>query len=187
MSSNPSFKKCIIASTLIFMVGVFLGLITILPEPVGEEFINPLKEMAKMYNPFNPITVMLIFAKNALAVMIMWISGFLLAIPTIISLWLNGYIIGFVIKLSGNPIQALIGILPHGIIEIPAVLIAGAAGIRVGLTIIGKASSIFTHKKVSLTRVILETFRAMQLSIILLIPAAIIETYITPIMIMWIK
>lgn len=60
-------------------------------------------------------------------------TGLLFSIPTIIMLLFNGLMIGFIIALSAAVHSfptLLAGMLPHGILEIPALLLAGAIGLR---------------------------------------------------------
>lgn len=45
---------------------------------------------------------------------------------------LNGYIVGIVVFFSSSPFVAAVGILPHGIIEIPMILFATSMGTRLG-------------------------------------------------------
>ncbi|MEM0084003.1 MAG: stage II sporulation protein M [Candidatus Methanomethylicia archaeon] len=181
------FWICITISTMVFTFGIISGLKQTSIPPLGEEILNPIRELAKQYKPFTISTFMLIFSKNLIALLTMWISGLLLSIPTIVSLWMNGYIIGLVVNLSGNITLAILGILPHGVIEIPALIIAGASGIRIGIEVTRKLASIITHKNASIRRALKETIKPMMISIILLIPAALIETYITPLIMMLFK
>ncbi|MBN1983771.1 MAG: stage II sporulation protein M [Chitinivibrionales bacterium] len=64
-------------------------------------------------------------------------------IGTLIMLFFNGFLLGAVAYdyYSGGQIVFLLGwLLPHGVIEIPSILIAGQAGIVLGTTLIGKGS-----------------------------------------------
>jgi len=61
-------------------------------------------------------------------------SGLVYGIPTIGALLFNGVIIGIVSALIGDITFVAIGILPHGIIEIPAISIAGAMGLSLGIS-----------------------------------------------------
>jgi stage II sporulation protein M len=173
-------KTYIAASAATLILGIIAGLETTTPTQEARQLIEPLRELAKQYMPYTIQTVTLIFTKNLVAVMVMWLSGILLTIPTIASLALNGYIIGIVMALTGNPVKALIAILPHGVIELPAVTIAGACGLRMGVEAARKIASIITHGKASMTKAFKETIKPMIISITLLIPAAIIEVYVTP-------
>lgn len=169
-------------ATLVFTIGIISGLS--LKIPTGfRGLIDQFSEIAKIYKPFTISTFLFIFMKNLLAIIIMWLSGFILAIPTILSLWLNGCLIGMVINISGNPILVAISIIPHGIIELPAVMIAGGCGIKIGIEVLRKITSIITRSKTSVFNTLIETIRPVAFSAILLLIAAFIETYITPLLI----
>jgi stage II sporulation protein M len=72
----------------------------------------------------------------------------------------------------------LVSILPHGIFEIPAFIMAEAAALSFGLAVM---KTLFNVRK---RNVLGSTFRQgmkyMLIATLLLIPAAIIETYVTP-------
>ncbi|MDR3401788.1 MAG: stage II sporulation protein M [Chthoniobacter sp.] len=67
-------------------------------------------------------------------------SGILFGIGTIISLFYNGVILGLVVAdyvLAGQTVFMLGWLLPHGVIEIPAILVAGQGGLLLGKALIG--------------------------------------------------
>ncbi|GGA03521.1 hypothetical protein GCM10008018_56910 [Paenibacillus marchantiophytorum] len=112
-----------------------------------------------------------ILFRNA-AVALLMISGlFLFAVPTLITLFLNGLWIGAVITsrlLDGVPFQQIVmKLLPHGIFEIPALVLAGAIGLK-GLYFY------FMPKKEWASH-----FRFIGYTAGLLIVGAVVEGYIT--------
>lgn len=78
-------------------------------------------------------SVLLIFKNNLQAAAVVMFLGIILGIVPLISLALNFFILGF---LAGafifTPIAFLATVLPHGIIEIPAFIIAASFGLRLG-------------------------------------------------------
>ncbi len=61
-------------------------------------------------------------------------------IGTVIMLFYNGVILGSVIfdYIAAGELQFLLGwLLPHGVVEIPAILLAGQAGLVLGAALIG--------------------------------------------------
>lgn len=74
-----------------------------------------------------------LFTNNVLICITLILGVFLFSIPTIALLLLNGFFFGMGVKsfiligLSGQEI--LIKILPHGIFEIPAIIISGGLGL----------------------------------------------------------
>ncbi len=108
-------------------------------------------------------------------------GGFIFSIPTMLSLFYNGMIIGYDTKLalSHSTLKTvLIFTLPHGIFEIPAIIIAGAAGFKIPYEIIrylaGRKEQILTKEDIK------EYLTLALISIILIVIAAFVEAYVTP-------
>ena len=107
---------------------------------------------------------------------------FLTMIPTT----LNGFILGIVLGLgkatSGASALAIfiVGILPHGIFELPALIISMAMGMYLCLNLTLK---IFRRGKEKIYKILLEYVRIFVLVILpMLILAGVIEAYITPLL-----
>jgi uncharacterized membrane protein SpoIIM required for sporulation len=67
--------------------------------------------------------------------------GITFGIGTIVELFYNGVILGMVVVdyvLAGQTMFVLGWLMPHGVIEIPAILIAGQGGLLLGKTLIGR-------------------------------------------------
>ena len=79
---------------------------------------------------------------------------------------------------KNNILSVILLVLPHGIFEIPAIIIAGAAGFKIPYEIIrylsGKKEQILTKEDIK------EYLTLALISIILIVVAAFIEAYITP-------
>lgn len=60
-------------------------------------------------------------------------SGVAAGIPAAVSLWFNGFAIGGIARLEVVLEELIAFVIPHGIIEIPAILIAGALGLHLGV------------------------------------------------------
>ena len=75
----------------------------------------------------------------------------------------------------------LAGLLPHGVFELPAFFIAEAAALSFGSMVV---LSLFKREKRSmLVPLFRKNLKYLVVSLILLVPAAIVETYITPLLI----
>ena len=115
----------------------------------------------------------LIYVNNVLTgVFIMVLS--LLVVPGLLLILFNGYVVGlvawFVAVEKGLGVEAfLAGVLPHGIVEIPAVLLASSAG----LYCVATCRSISDVKRV--------LGGASLLLLVALFIAALIEAYVTPV------
>ena len=75
----------------------------------------------------------------------------------------------------------LAGLLPHGIIELPALFMGEAAALSFGAMAI--AALFKKGKRNMLLPNLKQNFKYLMVALALLLPAAIIETYITPLLI----
>ena len=103
-----------------------------------------------------------------------------------LSFLLNGVIVGIVATILGlehGPLLPIAGLLPHGIIEIPAFIIQWAAISRWQITTVTLIFNLVRGEKIDKTKVKKDLMDILILSItsiFLLFIAALIETYITP-------
>lgn len=141
-------------------------------------------EMLKWIMDLPPVLIMMIiFLKNLLACAMSILLGIGLGLVPLLVATSNGFLLGIVsygaIQKTGT-LYLLAGILPHGIIELPVVLLSIALGFRLGYLL---ALSI-AKDKADLT---CETRRATHILLSWIMPllfvAAAIETFITPIVI----
>jgi uncharacterized membrane protein SpoIIM required for sporulation len=104
--------------------------------------------------------------------------GMTWGIGTVISLFYNGVILGAVCAdyiREGQTLFLAGWILPHGSIELPALLIAGQAGLLLGTTLIGRGSSLPIRQRLRLSGRDLAT---LILGVaVLLIWAALVEAF----------
>ncbi|WP_456419593.1 stage II sporulation protein M [Methanocaldococcus infernus] len=119
----------------------------------------------KALNSFN--LYLLILSNNLKVCLLSYISGFF----NIFILLINSFILSYVLVKFGIK-KFVIFVLPHGVIEIPAFILAISSGIIFYIGVIE-----YLRKK-SLERVI-DSLRILSLSIILFIIAGFIESFIT--------
>ncbi|WP_375373943.1 stage II sporulation protein M [Paenibacillus sp. S150] len=128
-----------------------------------------------------------IFLNNSIKGVLIIFLGAIFGILPALFLLINGAVIGYLIHLSalqGLDLFELIvkGLLPHGIIEIPAIIIACAFGLQFGWKVISDLfSSAATREQRSGAWPIFmrQTLRASIWTVILLFVAAVIESTIT--------
>jgi len=139
-------------------------------------------EMLRWILNLDPLLIMLmIFLKNLIASTIAMLLGLGLGvIPTIVIIS-NGVLLGVVAESALEQHGAaflLAGIVPHGIVELPIVLACAAIGLRLGhllaLALIGREVDLAGETKIALR------FLLWWAAPLLLLAAA-IETFITPI------
>jgi stage II sporulation protein M len=130
-------KNFILISFALFVFGIIIGFVIYHLSPGNEFFSLILKELENIGVEFgekNTIEmIVFIFLHNLQAVAMSIISGIILIFPVIFML-VNGMTIGFFLGAAGNPL-ILIAIIPHGIFEIPALVISAAMGMRLGFVI----------------------------------------------------
>ena len=123
-----------------------------------------------------------ILAKNSVAAATSYVLGPLLIFPPLVLL-LNGFMAGYVGALAADkyPLAFAVGILaPHGIFELPALIFACSAGLRLGLGVGKKVIRSLNHEQYSLTTDFMSSWGLLMLALMLLVIAAVMETYISP-------
>ena len=179
-----SYKRWILVAVSIFSIGLILGLVTL---PSVTSFISReldvLEEFGGNLVPFTFLTAILIFAKNVLAMLVSFFLSPILCLTPILALALNGCLLSYVSVLvvqEESISYVLAGLLPHGVLEIPALIMAQAAALSFGtMTML----AIFKKEK---RQLLLPNFKQnlkyLAIALALLLPAAIIETYVTPLL-----
>lgn len=138
-----------------FAIGVFVffilfGFFTIPPRELELKLIEQLKEIALMFEGLGLIqTIWTIFSNNLFVCLITIVFGAILGIFPFLILLTNGYLIGYVAQkaVSSSGILVLWRLFPHGIFELPAILISAGIGIKLGLSLFRKGEFITTFKK----------------------------------------
>ena len=118
----------LILSAVIFLVSIVIGYIHpgILDSFLGSQLQNFQKSISE---GAIQLTTLSIFTNNFLTALAIYALGFLFGVLTIWLLFLNGAFVGYV----GSKVNVgnfLIFTLPHGVFEITAIVISGAAGFR---------------------------------------------------------
>ncbi|AEA47916.1 stage II sporulation protein M [Archaeoglobus veneficus] len=97
----------------------------------------------------------MIFLKNNLRLICLIVTGgFVFGFLTFLNLYINGMYLGTMVNSAVDKIglKTIYLILPHGIFEIPAIIIAGAAGFKIPYEIIrylaGKKEKILTKQDI---------------------------------------
>ncbi|MBA7537586.1 hypothetical protein ES705_29855 [subsurface metagenome] len=120
-----------IGSIIFGYVGFFGGTFS---RPMGR--FQQLSEVVEDFTQLYPLWIIflvafvLIILNNVLTCFLNIVLGPLLAIAPVASMVFNGGLIGCLAQKRGLII--FIGIIPHGIFEIPALLLSGAIGLRIG-------------------------------------------------------
>ncbi len=133
-----SLRFYILFVSILFISSIILGYVGLF----GGTFSRPmsrfqqLREVVEDFAQLYPLWIIflvafvLIFLNNILTCFLNIVLGPLLAIAPLASVVFNGGLIGCLAQKEGLII--FIGIIPHGIFEIPALLLSAAVGLRIG-------------------------------------------------------
>ncbi len=178
-------KPYLVLSTLLLIVSSIAGYITygFFPDYALDSLAG-LEELAEMLKDMSSIQIMfLIFTNNAVKMFISMIFGVFFGLLPLIFLVLNGFVLGIFIHLlitENGPLFIIAGLAPHGIIEIPMLLISSAIGFKLGYYLL-----LYISKKNDGVKDEIITSIKFYLHWIfpLVFIAAVIETFITPLFI----
>jgi len=180
-----SYKRWIIIATLLFGIGLISGLATpaSMLNLLSEE-IAALNELADLLAPLPQFIVfVIIFIKNVSVLLLSFIFSPILCLVPILSLTLNGWLLASVSSIIVQEKSlgfVLAGLLPHGIIELPALILGEAAALSFGTVAI--IALFRKEKREQLLPNLKKNLRRLLIALALFLPAAIIETYVTPLL-----
>jgi len=174
----------LILAASIFFVSLVLGML------IGQNTIEGLmRQLGAILEPLastGKLTILLfliIFINNAVKALGIIFLGILLGLPTLLFIGLNGFILGGL----GSALESVNGwryviasFVPHGVIEIPVILLAAALGLTVGM----ESLKWLVRRE---SRVKLQLSNGLRVYVRWILPglavAAIIEVLVTPLLI----
>jgi stage II sporulation protein M len=170
--------------TFAFMTGLFFlfvfvgGVIAYADSSLAEKFLKTvLRELIGKINPNASSFVLFveIFLNNVGVATMAYALGVLFGIVPAIIVAFNGLMLGVFITYfvrSGviSLRKAILGILPHGIVEIPAILLAATSGVLLYEALLRNRGD----------KMAIESLKLYALSLAMLLVAAFIEAFITP-------
>lgn len=80
-----------------------------------------------------PAAALMFFGHNWTVAISMAYAGVAFAVPSLVALWYNGLAFGAVFRLEVEFAQLIAFVVPHGLVELPALFVAGALGIYLGI------------------------------------------------------
>lgn len=181
----PKIKKYLIFTIIIFFCSTIIGITyasTSLSEP---DLIELIDDQISGFIKDQPdyILALFIFFNNASTCFLSIIFGLFFGIFPFIVLILNGFLMGYLAYfayLERGVAYPILALFPHGVIELTAVFICCALGLRIGVSFFKKITDLYTP-------IFPEIINALKIfiyvSIPLLLIAAFIEIYITPLLI----
>lgn len=165
-------RNFIWTAVIIFFVAVIIGFLY-QPPAIVNVILDYIKQvLAKTEGMKGLDMISYIFFNNIQIGFMGLIYGFVLGIFPIISIFVNGYVVGYVSSsaISSAGVVSLLNLLPHGIFELPAIFISFGMGIKFG-------SFIFYKEKMkNFSKFFVNSLRVFVFVVLpLLIIAAIIE------------
>ncbi|WP_263881014.1 stage II sporulation protein M [Paenibacillus sp. PSB04] len=183
-----SIKKTLLFAVLLFAAGVAAGWISTgaLAELVNQQLSGLREVSGNLQNSKHPQWSFFgfIFLNNSIKGVLIIYLGLLAGILPVMFLLVNGMVIGYLVhslSAQGESLADLVirGLLPHGIIEIPAIIIACAYGIRMGSWVIRGINPRRRAWGSQGEGVLRKSVTAAFWVVILLFAAAIIESTVT--------
>jgi stage II sporulation protein M len=183
----------LLTSTVLFIIGIVVGATS----EVFHDFLNAqlqgigelAQELSAQENSSLFFFLFIFFNNTIKSILVMYLGGLLPVIP-VFFLAVNGMILGYLfssVAASGENVVMLFikGILPHGIIELPAIIIACAFGLRFGVLVLRILFNLFRAKEMrsqtyfETERFLYRTLHMMIFLTVALFIAAIIESTFT--------
>lgn len=184
-------KRYILTSFAMFFGAALTGFLATLAIPeIAENFMLELEPLVEALIEMTSWQMFLLYLiNNTLTSFIAMVSGIAFGILPAFMILLNGIIPGMLFYIfwdEGTHLTFILGIMPHGIIEVPAFLVSAALGLKLGVsTIMGikqgkERTQLVTDIRSELKENIV--FFAKYLVPLFLVAAA-IEAFITPLLV----
>lgn len=152
-----------VLSSLVFLFSVFIGY-ALGGETSAQSFEGVLSNIPDPTESSSIEMFAAILSNNIVATSLFVVSGLLGGVPPLMFMAFNGFFIGY-ISWNVAQVQGLVfvfaTILPHGIIEIPTILLSASMGVGLGYTLIhrlmrreGLQKYVMTSLSIFVTRII---------------------------------
>lgn len=128
-------------SVLIFIAGCAGGYFTSQADPsFGQSLVTLFQDMItnEIMSDDPPLLAFQLFLNNLEACVLLFIGGAALGVITLFVLSFNGIIIGGIMEVVGAKTGSLVmlaAIVPHGVFELPAVLVSASLGMMLGRSV----------------------------------------------------
>lgn len=176
--SRPTLKSYLLILTLIFSAAFLAG--TLFPSSTRQQMTEAFQVVADNYRGLGGGKLFFtLLLHNVMATLFVLISGVIVGIIPTFAIGANGFVLGVVYRqtaeVSGCS-KAAMKVLPHGVFELPALLIAASYGLWLGVMLVrrmrGKESTLLSFHIEHAFR------RYFSIVFPLLVVAAAIETFL---------
>ncbi|KQL44296.1 hypothetical protein AN963_23080 [Brevibacillus choshinensis] len=176
-------------AALLFLIGGIAGFAAVMVDPLNLYVVLP-QGMAEQINPTqlgaghdsvnSPVLSTMIMTNNMKVAMLAFVGGITLGILPIYLLLFNGLLVGALAAVYAQADSSYAFwayILPHGVIELTAIFIAGGAGLHMGYRMLVPGRYNRKHQFLIAAK---ESAQLLLATLPLLVVAGVIEGYITP-------
>jgi stage II sporulation protein M len=173
-------------SVALFLAGSLLGALATSYAPhIAQYFNQNVAEFVKLFRALPKLELAAaIFLNNTIKALLVVVGGIALGLFPVIFLLANGAALGFVLSASMRSrgvLTALLAILPHGIFELPAILLATSMGLLLGGCAIKK---LFRPGEISISSELALALRFfVRIVVPLLVIAALVEAFLTSLLV----
>ena len=177
------YKWWVSVAAILFAAGLVSGLMTPAGTATGlfAEDLRALEQLSQLFVPYSLLTATLLFINNAAKLIISFVLSPIFCLAPILMLTVNGWLLGFLspVIIEEESLGFLLtGIIPHGVFEIPALILGLAAAFNYG--VMTTFALLNNDAETRFMPILRHNVRYLLIALVLLIPAAAIETYITP-------
>jgi stage II sporulation protein M len=177
-----SLKKYVLIVVVIFILSLITGVLVSVKNPgLSQNYLDMFKNSFGWIKTLNPIEIMLlIFLNNAFKSFLSLVLGVGLGVIPILFVAGNGAIVGMlanIIARQQGTLFVIAALVPHGIIEVPMILISAGIGLRLGHKMYPSLTGLKTDINKELKDGIGFFIRVI---LPLLFVAAMVETFVTP-------
>ncbi len=178
-----SFKRSFLFASLLFLISFVIGY-AVSPLADFSQIEGNLDDVVSMISELSPLEIAIfIFLNNSVKSVLVIILSPLLGIFPIFFLVFNGFLIGLVIYDALTVTSLLVvssAIIPHGIIELPIIILAGSIGLKIGNESLKRIYRDDSY--------LVDYFKfGLRISISKIVPglliAAILESFLTPVIV----
>ncbi|HAV11646.1 MAG TPA: hypothetical protein DCX32_03870 [Candidatus Moranbacteria bacterium] len=184
MITKEEFRTYIAITSLVFSFAILSGYIGAINSPqqsrmIVDSFFGNL-DFTKNFSPL--LIFVFIFLNNVLKALFVILFGFFFAIVPLVFIYTNGELIGLIVGVfqqENSLLTIVLGLLPHGILEVPAIILATSYGIWLGNCFYRR----LRYKEPFRVHFSFALKKFFRVILPMLLAAAVIESFVTPMVI----
>ncbi len=176
-------KYLLLTSTILFIVSLLAGFLL---EPYLYSLFNPVVNQLQdeLARGVISVTFQSIFLNNIFIVLRMFIFGIIFCFSVVLLIY-NGFFLGYFLASYGDLVRNLVFMIPHGIFELPSIIIATTSGLVLFKFIFKFIRDIYKNKIKFLDSLdknyplLKQSLIILAIGCILMFVAGIVESYFT--------